>query len=197
MTSLRKSDAQLDAEASQPLEERDLDAAIEVHRALYAADLNWLLRLHVRDGESGIGPPFSHYFEDFLDGRLGAFPWSRAMLALRQNCRSSHAPKHTDRDEWRGSLCHTLTGMVIRLDYSLDAARFRLGLPEEGKTRRTLDNALLFLERRLEDAYWREQQQRPVERKPAEWMAREHVHVGLPGLHREDCRNPVCRRLAA
>jgi phosphoenolpyruvate synthase/pyruvate phosphate dikinase len=32
MTDIRKSDAQLDAEASQPLEDRDLDAAIALHR---------------------------------------------------------------------------------------------------------------------------------------------------------------------
>jgi hypothetical protein len=221
MTRLAKSDSQLDAEASaQPLEERDLDAAILLHRALYTADV-WIPRLHVGRGGNGrststwkdspdpdpadaggyggigwTGVEFTGHFARYLDGEYGqAFPWSKAMFALRHNCRVTHRPKHTDRVEWRGSLCAELVALVIRQDYSLDMARLRLGLPEEGKTRRTLDNALLFLERKLEDSYWRAQQQKPVERTPAEWMADVHVHVGLNGLHAVDC--PQCRRAAA
>jgi hypothetical protein len=277
---------QRDAEASQPLEGRDLEAAIGLHRALFAADLNWLIKLHDWNGESGAdygvlvgnqlqrlnedriirgrsgkpnpishghpqsklawlrrqlvsleteladdlkdprpevkekatakikdlrdqitttedglpleatngkpgigttGLPYNHLFEAFLEGHYSAFPWSKAMLALRDTCRVTHRPKHTDREEWRGSLCASLVGMVIRLDYSLDMARLGLGLPDEGRTRRTLDNSLMFIERRLEDAYWREQQGKPVERSPAEWMAAGHVHVGLPGLHAQEC----------
>lgn len=194
MTDIRKSDAQFDAEASAPLEERDLEAAIELHRILYAADLSWLHKLHVRDGESGIGVPFSPAFEALLDGRLGGFPWSRAMLHLRHRvCRGTH-PEHLERPEWRGSLCHTLVHLVIRHEYSVDHARYELGLPDEAKTRRTLANALLTIERHLDDSMRREQQRQTQPRKPAEWMAAPWVHRRLDGLHREECEQ--CRRVA-
>jgi hypothetical protein len=199
MTRIDKSPEMLDAAAAnraQPIEERDLSAAILMHRTLYAADLNWLSKLHVRDGESGIGVPFNPVFEAFLDGRLGQFPWNRALFAVRVDCRANHAPKHTDRPEWRGSLCYVLTSLVIRFDYSLLAARLELGLPLDGKTRRTLDNALLFIESDLKLQHRRQEQAQSasVARMPAEWMGKGHVHVGLPGLHRDEC--PQCARAA-
>lgn len=196
MTRVDRSPEQLNAEAAQPLEERDLEAAIALHRALYRTDLNWLMKLHVRDGESGLGPPFSPVFEAFLDGRLGQFPYSKALTALRYACRRDHRPKHVDRDEWRGSLCHALVSYVIRQDYALDAARTELGLADAAKSRRTLDNALLWIERRLEEmAQQQDQAQRAtVTREPREWMHEEpHRHRALDGLHSVDCENPVCR----
>lgn len=221
MTRLEKSPEQLDAEAADtlrselnpvrgrgslgvpadsrpapdPIEERDLDAAIALHRALYAVDISWVMKLHQRDGDYGIGVPFNPVFEAYLDGRLGAFPWSKALQSLRQNCRVNHAPKHTDREEWRGSLCHSLLVIVIRHEHPVAEAQRQLGLPNAGKTKRTLDNALLFLERRLEDAYWRDQQTQPVQRTPAEWMRVEHrQRHDQPGMHRVDCQQ--CLRAA-
>jgi hypothetical protein len=193
LTDIRKSDAQLDAEAAQPLEERDLDAAIALHRAAFAADRNWLLKLHVRDGDYGLGVPFSPAFEALLEGRLGQFPYSKALLHLRERyCRATH-PSHTSRPEWRGSLCSALVSIVIRLEQPIAEAQRQLGLPNEGKTRRTLDNALLYVERRVDEFY--EAQRRPVpERTPAEWMGPAHVHQTLGGLHREEC--PQCQRAA-
>lgn len=198
MTDIRPSPEQLNAQAAAPTEERDLSAAIDMHRALFRADLSWLSKLHVRDGESGIGVPFNPVFEAFLDGRLGQFPYASAVMAMRVNCRVAHRPKHTERDEWNGSLCHSLLGLVIRLDYSLDAARLRLGLPEEGKSRRTLDNALLFVERRLEDMMLRSEreQQATVPRSPVDWMSPVfHQRHDQPGAHQAEC--PQCIRRAA
>lgn len=202
MTRIERSDSQLNAEAAQPLEDRDLGQAIAVHRAMFAADRNWLTKLHVRDGESGLGVPFSPAFEALLEGRLGQFPYSKAMLGLRdRHCRGLHLPKHSSRDEWQGALCHTLVGLVIRLELPLPEAQRRLGLPNERQTRRTLDNALLYLERRIEDDYaayiLRETQKHRPARTPNEWMAPDHQHLPLPGLHADDCIQCLRRRAAA
>lgn len=192
MTDIRKSPEQLDAEATGPLEERDIGAAIKWHRTQFCAEVG-ILRLHQRDGESGLGPPFTHPFVAFLDEQYGAFPWSRSLFFLRHRvCRTSHPEHH--RLEWRGALCHELVNLVIRQDYSLDAARLKLGLPHEGKSRRTLDSALLVIERNLERLM--SEQKPEVHRDPAEWMAPVHVHRPLGGLHGEECENPVCRRAA-
>ena len=151
MTRIDRSEAQLDAEAAAPLEERDLDAAIEMHRTLFRAEVG-ILRLHQRDGDdAGLGPPFHHRFADFLDEHYGSFPWNRALLWMRYRvCRSSH-PEHL-RAEWGSGLCGELVSLDSRGEYSLDRARLKLGLPHEGKSRRTLDSALLVIERRLDDA---------------------------------------------
>lgn len=194
MSNVPISPEQRDAQAAAP--ERNLEAAIALHRALYRADVGWLQKLHQRDGESGLGPPFSPPFEAYLDGRLGAFPWSKALLSLRHTCRVMHRPKHTDRDEWRGSLCHALVGMVIRLEWSLDYARLQLGLADEGRSRRTLDHGLLYIERRLQDmANADEREQKAsLPREPVEWTAAPHEHHALGGLHRAEC--PQCARAA-
>ena len=192
MTRVDKSPEQLDAEAAAPLEERDLDLAVLAHRRLFRVECG-ILRLHQRDGESGLGPPFSQLFENYLDGRLGAFPWSRALFHLRYVCRGNH-PEHL-REEWRGALCWALVNLVVRQDYSLGGARKELYLANEGKSRRTLDSALLTIERRLEDQLAAERQrQTPVQRSPSEWMAPAHVHHRLEGLHAEECEQ--CRRAA-
>ena len=193
MTDIRKSDAQLDAEAAAP-EDRDLDQAIAAHRILYRVETG-ILKLHQRDGESGLGPPFNPIFAAYLDEHYGAFPWSKALLYLRlMVCRKTHSG-HTQRDEWNGSLCHSLVSYVIRHKTSLDYARLQLGLPDEGKTRRTLDSALLIIERRLEAliADDKAKQALPA-RTPAEWMAGQHQHVAMPGLHAIEC--PQCNQAA-
>jgi hypothetical protein len=64
-------------------------------------------------------------------------------------------------------------------------------LPSESKTRRTLDNALLAIERRLDDyrSHDREKDALPA-RRPVEWMAPTHQHLALGGLHALEC--PQC-----
>lgn len=187
MTDIRKSDAQLDAEAA---EDRDLDQAIAAHRILYRVETG-VLKLHQRDGESGLGPPFNPIFAAFLDEQYGSFPWSKALLFLRWNvCRRTHT-EHLEHTEWRGSLCYALVSLVIRHETSLDYARLQLGLPDEKRTRRTLDSALLVMERRLEAllADDKAKQSLPA-RTPAEWMATDYGHRRLPGLHALEC--PQC-----
>lgn len=192
-TNVHKSDAQLDAEAAAPLKERDLDAAIAVHRLLYSAETG-VLKIHQRDGESGLGPPFNPIFEAFLDERYHAFPWSRSLAYLHWAvCRRTHV-KHWDRPVWRGSLCYSLTSLVIRRELSVGRAQWELGLPDAGKTRRTLDSALLTIERRLETLAADDKPE--VRREPAEWMAvaRGERH-DQGGLHASEC--PQCLRGAA
>ena len=183
MTDLRKSDAQLDAEAAQPLEERDLGAAIVLHRTLYAVETG-LLKLHQRDGESGLGPPFNPVFAAFLDEAYFAFPWHRSLDHLRGVCLNLHT-KHFD------DLCFGLVSLVVRYGFSLDYAHMRLALPDPAKTRRCLDSALLTIERRLETLLSEDRARQTYERPASEWMASVHVHRHPPGSSLEDC--PQCR----
>jgi hypothetical protein len=192
MTDIRKSDAQLDAEAAA-IEDRDLDAAIDLHRALYQVETG-ILKLHQRDGESGLGPPFNPIFAAFLDEQYGAFPWSKALTYLRWNvCHRTHVT-HRERSEWSGSLCHSLVSLVIRHDLAVGRAQWQLGLPDAGKTRRTLDSALLVMERRLESLLADDKAKQLPARTPAEWMATDHGHRALPGLHAAECEQ--CNRVA-
>jgi hypothetical protein len=216
VTSLRKSDAQLDAEASAPLEERDLDAAIAAHRVLYAADLG-ILRLHVRDGESGIGPPFAPPFANFLDywycdakepcghdhtndlpiARYGIqFPWTSGLKAVRIECRRSHK-EHWDRPEWRGSFCYQLVSMVCCRNWTYERACFELAASPR-RTRGPMFRALRRIEDEMQKMHDKEMaRQSPAPRTPAEWMAEEHHHRVLDGLHVEDCIQCLRRRAAA
>ena len=208
MTDIRKSDAQLDAEAAAP-EDRDLDAAIRDHRILFRVETG-LLKLHARDGDdAGIGPPFNPVFADYLNAMAwrekpgqtekppmapAAMPWSKSLLFLRwMVCRKTHV-KHWEKPEWGGSLCHALVSYVIRHETSLDYARLQLGLPDEGKSRRTLDSALLVIERRLEALLQDDRAKQALPpRSPSEWMAAAYRHQPLGGAHALECENPVCR----
>ena len=184
MTDLRKSDAQLDAEAATPLEERDLDAAIRAHRLLYGMETG-ILRLHQRDGDDqGLGPPFNYLFADFLDANYHALPWHRSLDHLRGVCGALHT-KHFD------DLCFGLVSLVVRYGFSVDYAHYRLALTDEGKTRRCLDSALLTIERRLETLLSEDRARQTYERPASEWMASAHIHRHPPGSSLEDC--PQCR----
>ena len=190
MTSVDKSPEQWNAEAAEPLEERDLDFAIAMHRTMYRVETG-LLKLHVAHGESGLGPPFNPVFAAFLDEQYGSFPWSKALLFLRVRvCRQTH-PQHWDRPEWRGSLCHQFVSLVIRHETSLDYARLQLGLADEGRARRDLNSCLLVIERRLEVVLADEKAKQALPaRSPSEWMAPLHEHIAMPGLHAIEC--PQC-----
>jgi hypothetical protein len=195
MTEIRKSDAQLDAEA-QPLEERDLDTAIALHRGLFRDDLSAMIRLHARDGDdAGLGPPFNPVFAGYLSDEFGSLQWNRAWFYLRHRvCRSSHS-EHWERPEWYGSLCGRIVHLVIREEYPLTWAMAKLGLTHEGKSRRTLDSGLLIIERKLEAIASDDKPE--LRRDPSEWMAPAWDHRCLDGLHLAECENPVCRRRRA
>lgn len=190
MTRVDKSPEQLDAEASAP-EDRDLEQAIAAHRLLFKAETG-ILKLHQRDGESGLGPPFNPIFAAYLSEEYFAFPWSKALLHLRWRvCRQTHT-EHLERPEWGGSLCHSLVALVIRQEHGLDMARLQLGLPDEKRTRRTLDSALLAIERRLEVLIEDDKAKQSLPaREPREWMGAVHrPRHDQPGLHQAEC--PQC-----
>lgn len=181
MTTIRKSDAQLDAEASAL--PRNLEQAIQLHRALASAEL-FLPRLHQRDGEFGIGLPFSHPFERFLDGSFGpSFSWSAGLKAVRQDCRRTHS-EHWSRPEWRGSLCATLVTLVCRPAYlySFERACYELGVTPE-RTERTLLKAFRRIEQRLDEIQARETEVVKSSEGRHDWQAPAHVHRPLDGLH--------------
>ena len=192
MTDIRKSDAQLDAEAA---EDRDLDAAIAAHRLMYRADNGLPLKLHQRDGDdSGLGAPFNAILAAYLDGSLGhTDSWNSALLWLRERvCRANHS-KHWEPKAWQGSLCYRLVSFVVRLDLEMPEAMARLGLTDAALSERTLDSALRIIENRLE--FMLRADPPEVKREPIEWMSAPHVHHRLEGLHAEDCGQ--CRRTAA
>jgi hypothetical protein len=190
VTRVDKSPEQLNAEASP--EDRDLDAAIALHRALYQVETG-ILKLHQRDGESGLGPPYNPIFAAFLDEQYGSFPWSKALLYLRWNvCRRIHH-NHRHRDEWNGSLCYSLVEAVVKHELSVGRAQWELGLPDNDATRSTLNSGLLTMERRLEALLQDDKAKQDLPaRTPEEWMAPERSHRATPGIHEDECQNPVC-----
>lgn len=228
MTDRGKSDAQLDAEAYRRLEEVPVVELIEDHRALYRADLNHP-RLHQRDGEFGIGMPFAHTFERLVNWERSrqavgvrpsspgpAAPWVTARYAQWAECRRSH-PEHHDRPEWRGSLCHQLIGFTVIREMDLVNTCAVLGVTSD-RAGRTLRNALLWVERYMDNARDREQQRQrsqsptenfawrdlPLEARIAylrkiiaqrEPVSPEERH-DQPGIHQETCPKCIKRKNA-
>lgn len=187
VTRVDKSPEQYDAEASRPLEERNLASAITLHRLMFRKDAGLPLQLHQRDGDdAGLGAAFNATFIAYLDGSTGhTDSWNSALLWMRERvCRKTHS-KHWQPAAWGGALCYRLTSHVIRWDMTIPQAMARLGLTETKLTERTLDSALLAVENRLE---WMLRGDPPdVERSPAEWMATAHVHHRVAGLHAQEC----------
>lgn len=231
MTRIRRSDAQLDAEAQGhrlsevpeywacPKHPTHADISvvelIDEHRDHLRTELS-LPRLHVGDGEYGIGMPFAAPFEYYIgwerreqaEGRRPShpgilFPWSSARWAQWAECRRSH-PEHHDRSEWRGSLCSGLiTWTVINRSsngtyYTLTDACAVLGVTSD-RAGRTLRNSLLWIERRMDAVREREEQRQRSQTPYEPWeppkVAEHHI---VDGLHREECMHPECvRRRAA
>ena len=208
MTRRPYSDSTYDAlaEGRRRAEEIPAGELIEDHRAAYRADL-MLPRLHVRDGESGIGPPYSEPFRRFIDwddrnqadgvrpSSPGiAFPWSAAFYAQWAECRRSH-PEHHDRPEWRGSLCYQLISWTVRHACSLESTCLILGVtvPRAG---RTLRNALLWVEARIDQQQQRQEQRERDKERPAykvyEPPEPSQERHDQPGIHAETC--PKCIR---
>jgi hypothetical protein len=215
MTDIRPSPEALDAAAAnraQPIEERDLEQAIALHRALAHAEVS-IARLHQRDGEPeetdprkvkrktnghGIGAtglPFSHPFQRFLDESFGVtFPWSAGLKALRHECRRSHS-EHWDRDVWQGSLCYRLISMTCRFDWSYERACYELGVTPE-RTRPVLLRGLRRIENKLAELQARATETVKSDEGRNDWQAPvHHQRHDQPGLHASEC--PQCRGAAA
>jgi len=193
MTAVDVSPEQLNAEAVAP--SRSLEDAIVLHRALSMAETS-ILRLHQRDGESGLGPPFSPAFERFLDAFYGtAFPWSAGLKSLRWDCRRNHS-EHWSRKEWQGSLCYRLVHLTVREGWHFDRACYELWV-DPNRTERVLLRGLRRIEQRLTELASREESRTISERgaqdptRPAEPA---HVHRHPPESSLEDC--PQCVRAA-
>jgi hypothetical protein len=190
MTRVDKSPEQLDAEASAP--QLPLAPRIALHRLLAHAEVS-IARLHQRDGEFGIGVPFSHPFERFLDESFGTFYWSAGLKALRQECRRRHSD-HWHRPEWRGSLCYALVSAVCRFDVAYTRACFDLWV-DPVRTEPTLHRALHRIEQKIDELQARASEKVHSDSGRHDWLAPEHEHHALEGLHQEDCMQ--CRRNAA
>ena len=204
-----KSEAQLDAEAAAPLSE-----LIRKHRVYYQRDL-YIPRLAAdeppvftnpqtgersADDMSIIGPTLSWPLESYITSSYGqTFPWSRAAFAQWADCRRVH-PEHQDREEFRGSLCKQLIGLVIRQGYILERACLVLGLTPE-RAARTLRSALLGI-----DAEMQRQHNKATQRAKEDsgqfvgqdirghyvWDGPPPIHHAVPGMHEHDCPNPDC-----
>lgn len=190
MTTIDRSPEQLDAEAAiKP----DLGDRIAVHRAMYRHDNGLPLKLHQFTGDDeGIGAAFNSLFAAYLDGTAGhTDSWNGALLWMRERvCRGRHSTHWAA--EWGGSLCYKLVSYVIRQEWGIPEAMGRLGLTDEELTAKTLESALVAIERRLEWMLYGEAPE--VKREVAEWMSAPHRHHVTPGLHLEECEQ--CRRAA-
>ena len=210
MTRVDRSPEQLNAEAAAPQE--PLSQRIALHRKLYTGET--IYRLHDRYGDPGggydpdnddpkpkprangwgagaTGLPFSAAFRRHLSGSTGLqFPYATAVKAMWVECRRAHA-EHK-RSEWRGSLCRTLIDMTVAGEWNFDRACLAIGVHPE-RTERTMHHALNRIESKLAELEMRATE--PTPRSAAEWMAPEHVHHAVPGLHEQDCRQ--CQRRTA
>jgi hypothetical protein len=206
MTTLRKSDAQLDAEAAR----RPIAESIELHRGLYRDDLT-IKKLTTEtppvltdpntgrrnsDPMSMIGPTLSLPLTRFITDEYGyLFPWLRAVQIMRYRlCRKEH-PEHLERPEFRGSLCSELVTMTIRQEYLLPRACFELGTTPE-RSERVLTNALYWVEECMDAQRQRQEDKRAADVGRNRWWEEvHHERHDIPGLHAEEC--PQCLRRRA
>ena len=210
MTRLTRSDAQLDAEAAAPRDNRSLQAVLLRHRAMFRHD-TFLPRVATEgaaspdeadpddDGVVHVGMTWTAAFERRILAPGRQYPWADAFRALGQMCRGVHHA-HQDRTEFRGGLCRALVSLVIIGDQPIGRAAQTLGI-EPARAGLTLRTALLWME-----AEQSRQHQRMLDRERAvegARLAREdagyvaipvHHHVPLDGLHRSECQNAVCKR---
>jgi hypothetical protein len=190
------------------------------HRQLYAADRH-ISRLAtttpppLKDPETGLyssdpghlGMTLTGRFARLLghpDGFGTSFPWTKALWALRVECRRKH-PYHRGADVpyWRGSLCHQAVTLVI------------IGTPK-GDGPASLQEAQQILrydhlEPVLRDAFAFIEQSIDDQRARAERRAKEDAgifgvgnaplpvveHHAPSAEHVLECPNPECRRKRA
>lgn len=204
MTTLRKSDAQLDAEAATP--RRPIAESIELHRGLYRDDLT-IKELTTEsppvftsstgkrfaDPMSMIGPTLSWPLARLVFEEYGyVFPWNRAASIMRYRlCRNEH-PEHLDRPEWNGSFCYELVSLTIRRDYSLPAACWELGTTPD-RSERVLTNALYWIEGAMDAQRQKQEDRRAADVGRNRWWEEPHVERhDIAGLHQDEC--PQCLR---
>ena len=214
MTDIRKSDAQLDAEAVGKSESTTLDAMLADHRSMYAADI-FIPRLSTEsppvfmdphtgvqsaDPMSRIGPTLSKQLAGYIDYHQrdgdnvptpsGIFPYARSMAVMRQRlCRQRH-PEHTQREEWGGSLCYALVSLTVGQRYHYEQACLKL-LVSPTRTEDVLRRALRFIEEHMDEMRARQ----TYAKVDGVWPAPPaHVHHAVPGLHQDECEQ--CRRAA-
>ena len=122
-----------------------LAALIREHRAHLRAELGYVpmttrtvpSQVELVDGKPTVdagqlgGPALSVPFSRYLDAQYGvAFPFAAALSVLRHTCRRGHTG-HTDRDAWRGSLCHRLVMWSVYWGFSVDVAARECGIDRE------------------------------------------------------------------
>lgn len=222
MTEIRKSDAQLDAEAAAPIDYAALERRIRLHRAMYAAELPLKMTQH-RVPSDLEDIPLRGVLEPVLDaGELGGpsmsadmvrrlteppsrtVYWARARWALRHTrCRRSH-PEHWEPVAWRGSLCDRLVQLTVIGERSFASACIRTGTDPD-RTVKVLDRALGFIEDHMAMARKRDaaiaasdvggvaDDRGKITYQMVETVR--HAHHAVPGLHMQEC--PQCRRSAA
>lgn len=216
MTDRRLSDSTLDAMAAAP--PQPLADLIADHRYLYRLDVSidrmttetppvhtdLQTGISSADPMSKIGPTLSYPLERFISGAFGGmFPWSRALAALRAQCRRTHRRGHLEHEAWRGSLCHALVTYTVIRDYRFDRACFELYVTPD-RAERVLRSGFTFIEQKLDDIKESEEAWRRIAAaRPLRQEAGPAHHI-VGGLHDEDprdggCPHPVCvaRRMAA
>jgi hypothetical protein len=205
MTTLRKSDCQLDAEAAVP--RRPVAESIELHRGLYRDDLT-IKKLTTEtppvltDGQTGrrssdpmskIGPTLSLPLTRLITEEYGyLFPWNRGLFIMRYRlCQKEHF-EHRERPEWRGSLCYELVTFTVRREYSLPRACYELGVTPE-RSGRALNGALYWIEECMDAQRQRQEDKRAADVGRNRWWEEiHHEKHDIPGMHAEDC--PQCLR---
>ena len=228
----QKSDAQLDAEAAVSLSELIRAHRTYYSRDLYIPRLATEEPPVFTDPDTGkrasdpmsrLGPTLSYPLTAFIasetrmveeGGQLVEHPgqptytpntpWSKAAFAQWAACRRTH-PEHWERDEFRGSLCKVIVGLVIRQGWNFERACYELRLDPD-RTAKVLRSALLFIDREMEriqdkaDRLHKEDEGHFVG-KDAQgrwaWEVEIPEHHRVPGLHEVDCPNPVCRESKA
>jgi hypothetical protein len=213
VTSIDKSDSQLDAEAATPLSE-----LIRKHRIYYRRDLDKPELTSddppVFDGETqatAIGVPLSwpltsHAFSEtrFVEenGERIEEPvrsihtadslWAKALFRQWGTCRRSH-PEHAERKSFRGSLCKLVVGLVIRQEWSVKRVADELQLDED-RVAEVLRSALKGIDRAMTQVLEKADFRFREDLGRFSWDEALPVHHAVPGLHMDCC--PQCRDAA-
>lgn len=217
MTQLRKSDAQLDAEAAAPTRSLE-DAIAEPHQIIIewqaALDAEPTMRITGRhpalivdaDNQalieaSKVGMDLTEAMIEWVDagfpikpasqqiGARGRNPVHDALLLWERKCRKEHARWADHRGR---PVCAEIAWAVIRDRTNLQWAAEFTGV-SFARAERLLALAIGFMHEKQGRWFDNEEVIIPA-RTPAEWMAAPHQHKSIGGLHAEEC--PVCLRVA-
>lgn len=214
MTRIDRSPEQLSAEAAAP--QRNLADTILLHRALAARDL-WISRMTTTappvftdknggrssDPMSQLGPTLSWPLTAFIsykieDGEMvetpaQSFPWSVGLASVRHHCRRDHTT-HWDQEVWNGSACHAIVSAVVRRGMQLERACFETGLSLSLGTD-LLTKAFARIENKLKELQVKATEVVKSDEGRNDWQSLPHEHRAVPGVHADECQNPICRSL--